>query len=127
MYKYQEEVIEELDAACDSIEEMTNEVYRIHIGWRHTNRFDEENIPIYLELNTSNRFVQQTNIDAAYDTYRICEIYNYNRISLNEDIFIELNKLIDKVIEDNKKREKFYEKLNLELKALNKTLRVELE
>lgn len=122
VYKYQEETIDEIDKACYSIEEMTEEMYRLHIGWRHTDEVDEENIPIYLEINTSNRFVQQTNLDNTYDWYSRCELENYNRVELNSDIFIELNKLIDKVISDNKKRKRFYEKLNSELKALNKSL-----
>lgn len=122
VYKYQEETIDEIDKACYSIEQMTEEKYRVHIGWRHTNEFDEENIPIYIEINTPNRFVQQTNLDNSYGWYSRCELGNYNRVELNNDIFIELNKLIDKVISDNKKRERFYEKLNGELKALNKSL-----
>lgn len=122
VYKYQEETIDEIDKACYSIEQMTEEKYRVHIGWRHTNEIDEENIPIYLEINTPNRFVQQTNLDNSYGWYSRCELGNYNRVELNGDIFIELNKLIDKVISDNKKRERFYEKLNGELKALNKSL-----
>lgn len=122
MYKYQEEVIENIDDAIDKIEDMTEEHYRVHIGYRETNDFDEESIPIFVEVNGNFRFTQQTNMDCSYDNYSKCELYNYNRIKLFEDIFLELNKLLDKVIQDNKKREQFYEKLNIELMAFNKSL-----
>lgn len=122
MYKYQEEVIENIDDAVYKMEEMTEEHYRVQIGFRHTNRFDEENIPIFVEINGNFRFTQQTNIDATYDGYSKCEIYNFNRIELYNDIFLDLNKLLDKIIKDNKKRKQFYEKLNTELKAFNKIL-----
>lgn len=122
MYKYQEEIIEQLEDAIEKLETMTEEHYRLHIGFRHTNNFDEENIPIYVEINGSSIFTQQTNQDQYYDFYSRCDIYNYNRIELFQDIFLNINNLIDKIIKDNKKREKFYNKLNIELQALNKSL-----
>ena len=112
VYQYQEETIDEIDNACYSIEKMTEEKYRVHIGWRHTNKLEEENIPIYVEINTNNRFVQQTNLDSQYGTYSRCELWNENRVELNNDIFLDLNKLIDKIIEDNKKRKEFIQKNN---------------
>ena len=122
MYKYQEQVIEQIDDAIDKIENMTEEHYRIHIGFRHTHEFENENIPIYVEVNGTNRFTQQTLLDNAYDSYSKCEIYNHNRVELFKDIFLDVNKLIDKVIKDNKQRETFYNNLNIELKRLNKAL-----
>ncbi|MBR3209103.1 MAG: hypothetical protein IKF82_02425 [Bacilli bacterium] len=122
MYKYQEETIEEIDNAIAKIENMTEEHYRVHIGFRHTHEFENENIPIYVEVNGTSRFTQQTMMDSAYDMFSRCEICNHNRVELLNDIFLEINKLIDKVIEDNKKREKFHQKLNKELEALNKSL-----
>lgn len=122
MYKYQEEVITEIDDAIDKIENMTEEHYRIHIGFRHTHEFENENIPIYVEVNGISRFTQRTLMDDAYDSYSRCEIYNHNRVELFNDIFLDINKLIDRVIKDNKQREAFYENLNIELKGLNKAL-----
>lgn len=52
----------------------------------------------------------------------IYKIGNYNRIELFEDIFLDLNKIIDKVLKENAKRKEFYEKLGANLEALNKTL-----
>ena len=124
MYKYQEEVIENIEDAVSKMEEMTEEHYRLHIGYRHTNNFDEENIPIFVEINGDFRFTQQTNMDTCYDNYSKCEIYNFNRVELFNDIFLDLNKLLDKIIKDNKTREQFYEKLNTELKAFNKSLAI---
>lgn len=122
VYKYQEEVIENIKKAVDKIEEMTEEHYRLHIGFRYTNKFEEENIPIYVEINGNHYFTQQTNMDYNYDSYSRCDLLNFNRVELNQSVFLDLNTLIDKVIKDNHKREIFYEKLNKELKALNLSL-----
>lgn len=122
MYKYQENIIESIDDAIYKIEEMTEEHYRVHIGYRHTNNFEEENIPIFVEVNGDYRFTQQTRMDENYDCVSKCEINNYDRVELLDDIFLDLNKLIDKVLNDNKKREEFYEKLSVNLEALNRTL-----
>ena len=122
MYKYQEEVVSEIDKASSTIEEMTEEHYRIHIGWRHTNVLYQENIPLFLEINGDSRFTQQTRMDESFDSYSYCELENYNRVELHDDVFLELNKLIDRVISDNKKREAFYDKLNRQLQALNMSL-----
>lgn len=122
MYAYQEKVIENIDDAIYKIEEMTEEHYRIHVGYRHTNEFENENIPIFVEVNGQFRFTQQTTMDETYDCYSNCELWNFNRIEINDDIFLDINKLIDKVLKDNKKRENFYETLNKKLEILNESL-----
>lgn len=122
VYKYQEETIEEIDKAMDKLEEMTEEFYRIFLGWRHTFEFENENIPLFVTINGENRFEQQTTMDNCYDTYSRCPILNYNRIEIQNNIFLEINKTIDKIFKDNRKRKEFHEKLNHELQALNKTL-----
>lgn len=122
MYAYQEKVIENIDDAIYKIEEMTEEHYRIHMGYRHTNEFENENIPIFVEVNGQFRFTQQTTMDETYDCYSNCELWNFNRIEINDDIFLDINKLIDKVLKDNKKRKNFYETLNKKLEILNESL-----
>lgn len=122
MYAYQEKVINNIDDAIYKIEEMTEEHYRIHMGYRHTNEFENENIPIFVEVNGQFRFTQQTTMDETYDCYSNCELWNFNRIEINDDIFLDINKLIDKVLKDNKKRENFYETLNKKLEVLNESL-----
>lgn len=122
MYAYQEEVINNIDDAIYKIEDMTEEHYRIHMGYRHTNEFENENIPIFVEVNGQFRFTQQTTMDETYDCYSNCELWNFNRIEINDDIFLDINKLIDKVLKDNKKRENFYETLNKKLEILNESL-----
>lgn len=122
MYAYQEEIINNIDDAIYKIEEMTEEHYRIHIGYRHTNEFENENIPIFVEVNGQFRFTQQTTMDETYDCYSNCELWNFNRIEINDDIFLDINKLIDKVLKDNKKRKNFYETLNKKLEVLNESL-----
>lgn len=122
MYKYQEEIINNIDDAVYKIEQMTEEHYVIHIGYRHTTDMEKENIPIFVEINGDNRFSQETIVDEMYDCKSRCEIGNYNRIEIFEDVFLDLNKLIDKVLKDNKKREEYYEKLGAKLEAINETL-----
>lgn len=122
MYAYQEKVIENIDDAIYKIEEMTEEHYRIHMGYRHTNEFENENIPIFVEVNGQFRFTQQTTMDETYDYYSNCELWNFNRIEINDDIFLDINKLIDKVLKDNKKKENFYKTLNKKLEILNESL-----
>lgn len=124
VYKYQEKTIEQMEEAIEQIEKITKEHYRLHIGYRHTNNFDEENIPIFLEINGRSNFTQQTNMDSMYDNcYSACNLYYFNRVELFKDVFLDINKLIERVIKDNKKREEFHEELNKELKALNVTLK----
>lgn len=122
MYAYQEEIINNIDDAIYKIEDMTEEHYRIHMGYRHTNEFENENIPIFVEVNGQFRFTQQTTMDETYDCYSNCELWNFNRIEINDDIFLDINKLIDKVLKDNKKRKNFYETLNKKLEVLNESL-----
>lgn len=122
MYAYQEEIINNIDDAIYKIEDMTEEHYRIHMGYRHTNEFENENIPIFVEVNGQFRFTQQTTMDETYDCYSNCELWNFNRIEINDDIFLDINKLIDKILKDNKKRENFYETLNKKLEILNESL-----
>ena len=121
MYQYQEKVIDNIDDAIDTMEQMTEEHYRVHIGYRN-DELGEQNIPIFVEINGNFRFTQQTQKDEYYEHYSKCELYNHNRIELFEDIFLEFNKLIDKIIKDNEQRKQFYEQLNAELNALNKSL-----
>lgn len=122
MYAYQEEVINNIDDAIYKIEEMTEKHYRLHMGWRHTNTFGDRNIPLFVEVNGNFRFTQQTSMDETYGCYSNCELWNFNRIEINDDIFLDINKLIDKVLKDNKKRENFYETLNKKLEVLNESL-----
>lgn len=122
MYAYQEKVINNIDDAIYKIEEMTEKHYRLHMGWRHTNTFGDRNIPLFVEVNGNFRFTQQTSMDETYDCYSNYELWNFNRIEINDDIFLDINKLIDKVLKDNKKRENFYETLNKKLEVLNESL-----
>lgn len=122
MYKYQEETFHQISQAIDKLEEMTEEHYRVQIGFRHTNNIDEANIPIFMEINNDYKFSQQRLLDIQMDCYTKCDIYSKDRIELFDDIFLKIVQIIDTIIQDNKKREKFYKKLELQLKALNTTL-----
>lgn len=119
MYAYQEKVIDGIDDAVYKIEQITEEHYRLHMGCRHTNEYGNASIPIFVEVNGNFRFTQQTAMDEEHDYYSKCELYNYNRIEINEDIFLDINKLINKILKENAKREEFYNSLNEKLNRLN--------
>ena len=119
MYAYQEKVIDGIDDAVYKIEQITEEHYRLHMGCRHTNEYGNASIPIFVEVNGNFRFTQQTAMDEEHDYNSKCELYNYNRIEINEDIFLDINKLINKILKENAKREEFYNSLNEKLNRLN--------
>ena len=119
MYAYQEKVIDGIDDAVYKIEQITEEHYRLQMGCRHTNEYGNASIPIFVEVNGNFRFTQQTAMDEEHDYYSKCELYNYNRIEINEDIFLDINKLINKILKENAKREEFYNSLNEKLNRLN--------
>ena len=101
---------------------MTEEHYRLKIGYIHTNNIDEANIPIFIEINGDYKFSKQNLMDMQYNHHSKCDIYSKDRIELFDDIFLKIVQIIDTIIQDNKKRKKFYQKLELQLKALNTTL-----
>lgn len=126
MYKYQEETIKQLKNAIDNIEEKTEEYYRVKIGTVIDNdTFEAHHLTIFAEINGQSYF---TEVDANYnDIHRSCHLESYNRIHFDKDIFLKLNQLIDQIFKENKERKEFHERLNLELKGLNKILNLKKE
>ena len=126
MYQYQEQTIEEIEKAVTKVEQKTEEHYRLHIATIYDiDSLEPDNEYIYVEINGESRFTIQSDIDYNMSDgtyYRGCQPKNYNRVHFEKDIFLEINNLFDKVINDEKECKKFHERLNLELKALNKIL-----
>lgn len=126
MFKYQAEIMKEIADALKKMEEMTEEKYAIKIGYELNDKTDVlGRLGIYGFVNHEKYF--------GDDDYGLRDGYNYyygenyetwfDRFYINEDVFIKLNNLIDKIITDNKKRDEFHENLLNELKSFNKALR----
>lgn len=118
MYKYQEELTEQIVESLSQIEDMTEEHYVIHIGNLKDSEWERMGYPtdIYAETNAEDYF-------AIDDVYFSKSQLTYKTVKFDEDIFLKFNKLIDKVIKDNKERKEFTEKLTEEMRALNKALK----
>ena len=122
MYKYQEETLAYLEKSKEKLEKLTNSKMSLKIGtirgeYLNASGYYEETRDLYFCINDSNG-VFQTVGDAG------CS-YGVNDddfLRLDKDIFLKLNKFIDKIYRNKKEREEFHEKLNRELEALNKSL-----
>lgn len=124
VYKYQKETINEIKKCIDNLEKLTEKEYFLKIGDLRDgyNYFGEtEWKPIRIILNRGKYFHEYDAEDYVIQ-YSYDDFDDDNCVVFDKDIFLKLNKLIDKILKDNKKREAFHEKLNKELEALNKSL-----
>lgn len=136
LYKYQIETLKELNYIVNKLQTKTKENYLIKIG-EYNHHFHNGNCwqtdigDLYLNINEftwkyrtfSRNFILDFDLIGGYDSANIDDLFRWDiKIKLDKDIFLKINKTIDKIIKDNKKREEFHEKLNMELQALNKPL-----
>ncbi len=134
VYKYQEKTIEEIEKAAKNIEKITDDRFNIKIGtfrgyidhgdgWIRRWKFHKGDL--YVRINFSDRFKIKEKDDFGLDelgnVYINDEWNDKAKIDINENVFVKFNEVIDKVYKDNKERKAFYEKLNKELEALNKS------
>jgi hypothetical protein len=134
VYKYQEKTIEEIEKAAKNIEKITDDRFNIKIGtfrgyidhgdgWIRRWKFHKGDL--YVRINFSDRFKIKEKDDFGLDelgnVYINDEWNDKAKIDINENVFLKFNEVIDKVYKDNKERKAFYEKLNKELEALNKS------
>lgn len=123
MYNYQEEVVNLIEKSVEKIERMTEENYSVKIGSYTSTRFvEEEVVPIFVEINGKYRFSEETDNDRILGIHSKCYILEENNVKIDDDVFLKLNDLIDKVIEDNTEREAYYERLNHRLQAMVESL-----
>lgn len=124
MHKYQEETLAQLEESKERLEKLTNDKMSIKIGiirgeYLNTSGtgYYEETRDLYFCINDSHGvFKTVGDIGCSYG------IDDDDFIKLDSNIFIKLNKFIDKIYKNKKEREEFHEKLNRELEALNKSL-----
>lgn len=127
MFKYQKETIKEIIKVAENLEKITDKKYRIKIGYIRDFRWiegwnggwKEYSGDLYLRLN-STRFGVEDDYDSFYvEEFNIIDEDAY--IKIDKNIFLNLNNWIEKVFKEEKKRKEFHEKLNKELKCINKT------
>ena len=124
MYKYQIETLEHLKETRERLEKLTDSKMTLKIGTvrddylnsRGTGYYTETR-DLYLCLNYDNEtFLTVGDVDKEYgvskDTF----------VRLDSNLFLKLNKFIDKIYKNKRKREHFHERLNFELQSLNKSL-----
>lgn len=123
MYTYQEKTIDLIEKSVEKIETLTEENYSIKIGSYTSTRFvEEEVVPIFVEINGKYRFSEETDNDRVFGIHSKCYIFEEDNVKIDDDVFLKLNDLIDKVIEDNTEREAYYERLNNMLEAMVESL-----
>lgn len=124
MYKYQEETLAYLEETKERLEKLTESKISLKIGTirgeylnKTGTKYIEETRDLYFCINDINGTFQTVGIIG-----RSYEINDDDFIKLDSNLFIKLNKFIDKIYKNKKEREEFYERLNRELEALNKSL-----
>lgn len=134
VYKYQEKTIEEIEKVAENIENLTDDRLDIKIGtftgnidhgdgWVRRWKFHRGDL--YVRINFNDRFKIKEKDDFGLNelgnVYINGEWNDKAKIDINENVFLKFNEIIDKVYKDNRERKAFYEKLNKELEALNKS------
>lgn len=128
VYKYQQETLEHLEETRERLELLTEERMRLKIGIVRDDYLNckgtgyyEETRDLYFCINHQDGYVDTTfksvgEFDSSYG------ISDEAYVKFEEDLFFKLNEFIDKIYKNKKEREEFHERLNQELKALNKSL-----
>lgn len=129
VYKYQLEILEQLENVRENLEPLTEDRMSLKIGqirdeWLNSSgtNYYEETRDLYLCLNHENGYVVTTfkSVGEVRSNYGIDE--KNATIWFNKDLFLKINEWIDTIYKNKREREQFHEKLNTELKALNKAL-----
>ena len=128
MFKYQTRTIDEIKKVAENLEKITDKRKRICIGYiRETvwngNEWRSISGDLFIRLNSKYRFgIEDENDFSSFYIVETDFIDNDAYLDINKNIFLKLNDWISNIFEDERKRKQFHEKLNEELKALNKSL-----
>lgn len=126
MFKYQKETLENLEICVNKLENITDRVYKMKIGTYKDSFWNgSEWIPynedLYLYINKNSNFVvldKWNNI--KLDTFTA---YTLNgTLKLDKDIYLKLNKLIDRIYNDIKEDKEKHAVLNQKLELILKNL-----
>ena len=130
MYEYQKSTIKEIFKAIKKIEEKTLETYTVEIGVAEDEQWNGNEYITYkgtllARTNKNCTFAikeEDSFVDDFVKTIDNSDIDVIDKVTINDDVFITLNHLLDDVLKDNQKREEFHNKLDIKLQALNESL-----
>ena len=127
LYNYQIENLQELDGIPEKLENKTKEQYLIKIGsyefkYFNNNWITEKGI-IYLAINHETNFITRDDLVENVENWNLYQIKSENiKIKFDKDIYLKINKTINKILKDNAAREAYHNKLNNQLQAINNSL-----
>lgn len=124
MFKYQEEIVDQLIETVQFLETITDKEYHVELGYTTDNKLKEKDY-IYLCINDEDYFrISNPAYEFRFfDTYNSYEICNINKVTFYNDLFLRVNNLVDKIYSDIKKERNDLYLLNEQLKLLNKNLK----
>ena len=128
LYKYQIENLKELDEIADKLCGKTKEKYLIPIGscqftYFVNNGYNTDNGTLFLGINHEANFIFIDDFTDIEESFNLTQIFNNDiKIKFDKNVFLQINKKIDKIIKDNKERETFHNKLQQQLEAINMAL-----
>ena len=127
VYEYQKETIQYLTEFVEKMEEKTESKMSLKIGSARAetyvgNGYETIHGDLYLTIHNGNTFrlIDDNGFAKYIDDFDVFDDDDYIRFDSN--LFLKLNELVDTIYKNNHERKKFYEKLNMELKELNKSL-----
>ena len=129
MYKYQQETINAIIETAENMENVTDEQKTIKIGFIRDKRWIDGwnggwktyTGDLYVAINKTYRFYVKDEFDNFF--FEKMDIIDEDAyISIEQNIFLKLNKWIDNIYKNERQRKAFHEELNLQLNALNKSL-----
>ena len=129
MFKYQTRTIDEIKKVGENLEKITDKRKRFCIGYIRENIWDGNEWrtisgDLFIRINSKYRFgIEDKNELSSFYIEETDFIDDNAYLDINKNIFLKLNDWISNIFEDERKRKKFHENLNKELKALNKSFK----
>ena len=124
MYKYQIETLNELEKTFQILEKKTEDKISFRIGFFRDDiinldgtRYIERTGQLYIRLNYEDRYKFVHDYETTFSS-----VPNDAYLSIRENIFLKLNKFIEKIFNSEKEKREFCLRLKQELEALNKAL-----
>ena len=124
MYKYQYEILNELEKTFKVLETKTEDRKSFKVGYlrdeiRNSNgtAYIERTGDLFIRLNYEDRYLFVHDYSTEFSS-----ISETAYLSIDKNIFLKLNKFIEDIYASNKQKKEFAFNLKKELEALNKAL-----
>ena len=124
MYKYQYEILNELEKTFEILETKTEDRMSFKIGFfrdeiinLNGTAYVEKKGDLFIRLNYEDRYLFVH--DYSTELPSICETAY---LSIDKNIFLKLNKFVEDIYTSNRQKKEFAFNLKKELEALNKAL-----